>query len=341
MATASKKVNLGFLTLENSKSLIVLGMHRSGTSALTGVLHDCGAYTGTNAELIGSNAENPKGFFERRDVRDICDALLDGAGADWWKTSSFNVKNIQQTVLSQQRIALTNTVQTLAKQKLWVIKDPRLCLLLPAIVDLLPNPVCLFVYRNPIEVAKSLRARNHIALHQSVSLWEKYNLSGLAAMIELPHIFVSYQNLITRPQETTDEIINQLTRLGVKGLTPPSPSSGFLDTSLNRSQHNAREMEILTEEQRHLWRTLQNQGSVECDKPCQPSEALNFVLLDLEQQFFRNQSTKNLKKENERLRMGIKGNIDIRSKKVLKLSMLLDRFAYHVASKLEQFTALK
>ena len=81
-------------------SILVLGMHRSGTSALTGALGLCGAWVGEEPELTGANIENPRGFWERRDARQVCDRLLQTAGAEWWKVTNFDPEGIPHAVLT-------------------------------------------------------------------------------------------------------------------------------------------------------------------------------------------------------------------------------------------------
>src|SRR5690606_27057842 len=125
----------GEQTLEQSTGLIVVGMHRSGTSALTGALHSLGANVGNSGELTGSSVENKKGFFERRDIRQICDALLHSADADWWKVSDFSNDQVEKAQLDQQRTKFSAIVENLSSTQSWVIKEPRLCLLLPLLVD--------------------------------------------------------------------------------------------------------------------------------------------------------------------------------------------------------------
>lgn len=49
--------------------LVILGMHRSGTSGVTRLLNMAGAYFGPPGIATDANEENPKGFWERRDVR--------------------------------------------------------------------------------------------------------------------------------------------------------------------------------------------------------------------------------------------------------------------------------
>jgi hypothetical protein len=63
--------------------ILVLGMHRSGTSVLARLLNMIGLYFSPEGVSTGANQENPKGFWERRDVRQANDRLLHAAGADW------------------------------------------------------------------------------------------------------------------------------------------------------------------------------------------------------------------------------------------------------------------
>ena len=69
--------------------IFVLGMHRSGTSVITRLINLMGAYIGPKELSTGANPENPKGFWERRDVRDENDAVLWSSGADWWRVADF------------------------------------------------------------------------------------------------------------------------------------------------------------------------------------------------------------------------------------------------------------
>ena len=64
-----------------SKLLLVLGMHRSGTSALTGVLQKLGAELGE--ELLAPTPDNPKGYFENSRIVDVHESLLHGLARGW------------------------------------------------------------------------------------------------------------------------------------------------------------------------------------------------------------------------------------------------------------------
>jgi hypothetical protein len=70
--------------------LVVLGMHRSGTSGVTRLLNLAGAYFGPpRAAATEANEENPKGLLgAARRAGNVCDGLLHGAGFDWWTGST-------------------------------------------------------------------------------------------------------------------------------------------------------------------------------------------------------------------------------------------------------------
>ena len=81
--------------------ILVLGMHRSGTSMVARSLNMMGAYFAAEGISTGANQENPKGFWERRDVRTLNDMLLHSAGADWHRVSDFTLEKIPAAALAQ------------------------------------------------------------------------------------------------------------------------------------------------------------------------------------------------------------------------------------------------
>ena len=234
-------------------------MHRSGTSAITGALGLCGAWVGEETDLTGANIENSRGFWERRDVRQICDRLLQAAGADWWKVASFDPQGVPHAVLAEERSKFAKVVTSLDEHDTWVLKEPRLCLLLPILRDFVSDPVCIHMFRNPLEVARSLQTRNGFGISAGLALWEAYNLRALNASKNLPRILVSHEPLMLRPMETVTEILEQLAELRVTGLAEPIGEriNGFINPSLYRKRVTEEEAnDFLSASQRTLWRHL-------------------------------------------------------------------------------------
>lgn len=243
------------------RPLVVLGMHRSGTSALAGALGHCGAWLGTSEELTEPSVENPKGFWERRDLRALCDELLVAAGADWWRVSNFETEAIPHAARMGALTRFRKIIGELDAHGTWAIKEPRLCLLLPVLRAHLTGAVCVHVYRNPLEVAQSLRVRNGFGIAEGLALWELYNLSALRASKGLKRTLIGYEELVARPADEMAKLLQRLKRLGVGGLRRPDEEaiSAFVSHDLHRERASIAEAEpFLTDEQRLLWSRFQS-----------------------------------------------------------------------------------
>ena len=241
---------------QSRSAMVVLGMHRSGTSVLTGALRLSGAWVGEDAELTGRSVENPYGFWERRDIRQICDRLLHAAGADWWKVASFDTVAIPHAVLADQRRRFEKVITELDRHDAWVIKEPRLCLLLPVLLDFLADPVCIHVVRNPLEVARSLQTRNGFSIPAGIALWEMYNRRALSASSNVSRIFVSHESLMLRPAETTGALLTELA--DSYGIELTGTDIGHITRFINPSLYRRRATEdetreFLTSSQCALW----------------------------------------------------------------------------------------
>ena len=270
-------------------ALLVLGMHRSGTSAIAGAVRLCGAWVGEETELTGANVENPHGFWERRDMRQICDRLLHTAGADWWKVARFDPDAIPHAILAEQRRDFGKVISALDEHETWVVKEPRLCLLLPVLRDYITDPVCIHIFRNPLEVARSLQARNGFGIAAGLALWEAYNCHALSASENLPRVLVSYESLVLHPVETLDGLVKRLDELAVTNLE--RPDEGRLKRFINSSLYRRRATEEETEEylapsQRILWQQLRSDHIFDHDRSGSVSRVTKQHLFDLESMEF-------------------------------------------------------
>ena len=266
-------------------ALFVLGMHRSGTSAITGALRHCDVWVGEETELTDANVENPLGFWERRDMRDLCDQMLHSAGADWWKIANFDPKAIPRAALAEQRRNFEKIVSKLDKYQAWVIKEPRLCLLLPVLRHYVDSPVCIHIYRNPLDVARSLQTRNGFSISAGLALWEVYNLHALRASEGLPRISLSYEALMQYPVETLNALVKELDGLG--GGHPIKPDSGLIERFIDLDLYHQRATDEETEDyllpsQRALWLRLRSGEVFDGVLNIPVSEATKQALLDLE-----------------------------------------------------------
>ncbi len=157
------------------KALLVVGMHRTGTSAMTRVLSLLGADL-PQLLLEPVKGDNETGFWESAELHALHERLLAAAGSSWddelrlpagWEASE-PVRAFRASVLELLR-------RDFAVSGLFVIKDPRLARLLPVwrtvLAEFGAEPHYVLTVRNPLEVAASLKARNQFLPAKSHLLW--------------------------------------------------------------------------------------------------------------------------------------------------------------------------
>ena len=119
------------------RALFVVGMHRSGTSALTGVLQLLGVELGGNL-LPARAGVNDKGFFEHEDIYRLHNGLLEALGSAWDDVAPLPPQWLAAPETRRIREELAQIVRRdFGATPLWGLKDPRLCRTLPLWLDLL------------------------------------------------------------------------------------------------------------------------------------------------------------------------------------------------------------
>lgn len=228
--------------------IAVIGMHRSGTSVLARLLNLLGIYFAPEGMGTGANQENPKGFWERRDVRALNDHVLHSVGCDWNRVSRLDLDAIPAPLAAEFEKRAAQIVLSMDANRPWFMKEPRLCLLLPLWKRVLEAPVCIHILRHPVEVASSLKTRNGIPFPAGLALWEYYNRSALASMRDLPRVTVGHRDLIQRPAETLSSIQGKLESLGVGRLTFPSNREieSFVSGELYREREGERGLDAFS-----------------------------------------------------------------------------------------------
>ena len=233
--------------------LLVLGMHRSGTSLVTDLLQTLGLYVGDPDHLTPANWENPRGFFERRDMRAICDRLLHAAGSDWWKVGAFAPDAVLPELAARTAAEFRGIRAELERHGQWAVKEPRLCLVLPLLSSGLRNCAALIVVRNPVEVARSLRTRNGFPTAIGLALWELYTSAALRNSAALPRRVVLHHEVVGRPAAAVAALREDLIALGL-AVGAAEQTSGVVDTALHRARaEEGEEAALLSPQQRAMW----------------------------------------------------------------------------------------
>src|SRR5689334_3266656 len=144
-------------------AILVLGMHRSGTSALARVVSLLGATAPKT--LMPGDATNPRGFWESNKIVPLHEQMLAAAGSSWDDWQPFNPSWYQSADATQMRDRLASTItEEFGEAPVFVVKDPRICRFVPIWLDVLKQlnirAAALHIVRNPLEVAYSLKARD-------------------------------------------------------------------------------------------------------------------------------------------------------------------------------------
>jgi hypothetical protein len=216
--------------------VVVLGMHRSGTSALARLLNLAGCDFGPAEAAMPANVDNPLGFWERQDVYELHEWVLATSGATWDRPLAFDPAGLPTSVREefQERAALI--VASFSGRSSWFIKDPRMCVTLPLWRPLLARPVCVHIVRHPLEVAASLAARNGLPIDVGLALWEFHVVRARRGGRDLPWVGVRHHDLLADPVGALADVVHGLRAAGVRDVRMPLASTvtGFISTSLHR-----------------------------------------------------------------------------------------------------------
>ena len=203
-------------------AVLVAGMHRSGTSALARVLNFMGcALPGT---LLEPNFANEAGYWESEPVVRLNDDILASAGSAWDDWQAFDPAWYASPIAGEFRERALEVLEgEYGRGRLFVLKDPRMCRMLPFWIEAArsfgADPLVVVPVRNPLDVAASLEARDGIDPSVGYLMWLRNVLDAEAASREVRRGWVRYERLLSDPLPSVD-------RLGVDlGVSWPRRSS--------------------------------------------------------------------------------------------------------------------
>lgn len=215
---------------ERQRAIVVLGMHRSGTSAIARGLTTLGVVLGDNL-MPAAQSNNERGFWEDQEIVDINTDILEELGHTWHslkplssqRLASFDGSALQERALEYLREYFGNC-------RVFGLKDPRISLLLPFWLRVFElagiEPGFVLSLRHPLSVAHSLQKRDGFTEAKSLYLWLDYMLQGLLHSRGLHATVLSYDRLMSAPAE-------QILRLG-KQLKLPAPEQSELSQYIEK-----------------------------------------------------------------------------------------------------------
>ena len=190
-------------------AVCVLGMHRSGTSALARLVNLLGV--DLSEDLLGGQVDNPKGFWEQKQILAAHTDLLEAVGsffddylplpAGW---------ELRPEIAPHRRRLLDVLTAHFGGKPLWGFKDPRTCRLLPLWHELFAamgvGPRFALVVRSPDEIAKSLAVRNGYSYNKSLLLTLVHMLEAERHTRGRRRVVVAYDEILADGRATAAKV---------------------------------------------------------------------------------------------------------------------------------------
>jgi glycosyltransferase involved in cell wall biosynthesis len=191
------------------RAILVLGMHRSGTSALTRVLSLRGA--ALPKRIMRPTPDNQAGFWEPSEIAAIHDEILASAGSSWHDVSEFPHSWFASDIAASFKQRLVAALrEDFSDAPLFIVKDPRICRLVPLWLSIFEQmrvaPLFVISIRNPLEVTASLRERDAFSEAKSLLLWLRHFLAAERSTRGLRRSFVDYERLVRDWRGVVDRI---------------------------------------------------------------------------------------------------------------------------------------
>lgn len=239
-----------------TKTIIILGMHRSGTSMVAGVLNILGVNMGKN--LIGPDWSNPLGHFENIEFVRLNDEILKEAGGSWDNPPK------REEILTQKgkfSLQIKNLIEK-EKSEIWGWKDPRTSLTIELYLPYLENPYFIVCYRDSEKIAHSLEKRNKMKIEKGMKLSEVYNSrikNFFQSNLNFKKLELSYEKVIEYPERHLKRIIS------------------FLEISPSKEQYQKALGFILSPERKERLKKIRRFQLFLLKKIAFPQRALRFV----------------------------------------------------------------
>jgi len=239
--------------VRGSTVILVLGMHRSGTSACARVINMLGAELGSS--FLPPAADNPAGFWEHLGAYEIHERLLKELDRTWSSASEMPDDWLE---LPAAQVAIEELAELCRNEfagvPLWAVKDPRMCRLVPVWLAALDRVDCraraLFVSRSPLEVAASLRSREGMLTGHSHLMWVQHLLEAERFTRSLPRSMVSYDGLLSDWRGSMARVADELNIVWPRAMPDVAPEvDRFIDP--NGLRHH-RHKDVLASTGRHV-----------------------------------------------------------------------------------------
>jgi hypothetical protein len=184
-----------------SKEVIVLGMHRSGTSMIGGVLSHLGVDMGE--DFPGKQISNPLGHFEDGDFLALNIAILETAGGSWNQPPERENIELLRSQFKKPIQELISNRKRASNEENWGWKDPRTSLTIELFIPYLNNPHFIICRRDSSDIITSLWNRNKMTSDEAKILVDTYYHridDFINKHSEYPVLELEYNELVENPE---------------------------------------------------------------------------------------------------------------------------------------------
>jgi hypothetical protein len=180
--------------------ILVLGMHRSGTSALTWLLGQLGATL--PADAIAATGDNARGYWESQALVRADDQLLRVARSSWFDPRPLDLSRLPADGLRSRKMRIAEAVRSAwGDAPMLAVKDPRQCRFVPLVAEVLERegiqPRAVLMLRSPAEIAHSLAARDGTTPAYAHPLWLRHMIDAERATRAMPRTVIAYEGLLS------------------------------------------------------------------------------------------------------------------------------------------------
>lgn len=226
---------------DNCGLIVVLGMHRSGTSLIARSLKCIGYELGDKLEPAAIGI-NEKGYWEDIDIVVLNEEILKFCEMSWYSTtplSDLHLKRLADAGYVEKAIEIIRS--KIDRYKKFAFKDPRtakLILFWRRVFELGEFNVKYVVsYRNPLSVAKSLAKRDDMQILHACLMWAEHILNSLIYTADKQRHVINYDELIDNPTD----VMEGLSKWSRSELVESELSEfieNFIDTNLRHAKYS-------------------------------------------------------------------------------------------------------
>jgi hypothetical protein len=218
--------------------VVVVGMHRSGTSAVTGAIGALGFNLVSAEDRLTPHDSNPE-HWESLSILLQNDAILAHFGGTWDAPPQLPEGWEADRGLPGQTAASELLAAAYPDPGPSVWKDPRACLLLPYWRKVLHPMAAVLVWRAPLAAARSLRRRDGMPVPYGVALWERYNRSAIANLTQTDVYVLDYDSMVEDSEASLSGLTSWLGSIGTFDDMPPWDHESALSVVAANLRHES------------------------------------------------------------------------------------------------------